>query len=361
MGMSDVLYSIRRLFQTKKEVLTPLDPERIRRDKVLRNQAQEIQSLKAQMSHLLADKREERENRVEENRDEKLRQKLQKEQEEIQKNKFGSSSSLRKILSNNKVLQEIEVCDKDDHEVFGKFGDLLVLESGRIALTDVNGNVLSYGKNINQVIYKPGTLLNQIKRGRILIPYDKDYNPAIDWEDVEVEEIQYDDEKEVYRLTMEAKKTAKELLIEKDKEYRDLRNEFERLEKTYMGLKKDYDGQKRAFTITKGQADTYNSELSLVMKQFMQYQQSYGDIQRKLSDLTETKAMFQDIISRQEGVIKNLLDQLEESGDKTSFRKAYAMVKEVIDYSKTRLPQQIIVKELAESPNPQNPQIQEGE
>ncbi len=331
--------------KTQKETQYPLDPELIRVNRTVKAQAQEIQTLKAQLSEVLAEKRQEQESEITEDKDELLRQRLKSDETEIKKSKFGRSASLRKFFADKKLLEKTEICDKDDNDVFGKFGDLLILDSGRLALTDTNGNVLSYGMDLNNVIFKPGTFINQLKRGRILIPYDKDYNPVVDWEEEEINDIKYDEEEKCYHETLKAKEKAKKLLIKKDQEIRGLTDELSKVENINIDVNKEYDELKRTVKLQKGQIDSSNSELSTIMEQFSQFQMSYGDIQRKVTSLTETKAIYEDIINRQEVVIEKLLAQFEESGDKTEFRKAYSQVKEVIDYAKTRLPQQVIISE----------------
>lgn len=335
------------LFKNKsqKEIQYPLNPELIRENRIVNALKRENETLKAQISELLAERRQEQENEIQEDKDELLRQKLKEDETEIKKTKFGRSASLRKFFADKKLLEKTEICDKDDNDVFGKFGDLLILDSGRLALTDVEGNVLSYGMDLNNVIYKPGTFINQLKRGRILIPYDKDYNPIVDWEEEEINDLKYSEEDKMYHETLKAKEKAKNLLIEKDQEIRRLTSELSKVENINIDVTKEYNELKRTVKLQEGQIDSSNSELSTIMEQFAQFQMSYGDIQRKVTSLTETKAIYEDIMNRQEAVIEKLLAQFEESGDKTEFRKAYAQVKEVIDYAKTRLPQQIILKE----------------
>ena len=318
--------------KVQKEVQYPLDPGLIKVNRTIKAQTQEIQTLRAQLSEVLAEKRQEQESEIQEDKDELLRQRLKEDETEIKKTKFGRSASLRKFFSEKELLKKTEICDKDDNDVFGKFGDLLILDSGRLALTDEKGKVLSYGKDLNSVIYKPGTFINQLKRGRILIPYDKDYNPVVDWEEEEINDIKYDEEDKSYHETLKAKEKAKKLLIEKDQEIRRLTNELSKVENINIDVTKEYNELKRTLKLQEGQIDTSNSELSTIMEQFSQFQMSYGDIQRKVTSLTEIKAIYDDIIHRQEAVIEKLLSQFEESGDKTEFRKAVELFKDTSDY-----------------------------
>src|SRR3990167_2632126 len=126
------------LFKSKvqRELQYPLDPELIRVNRTVKAQSQEIQTLRAQISTILAENRQEQESEREEDKDELLRQRLKQDETEIKKKKFGRSASLRKFFSDKKLLEKTEICDKDDNDVFGKFGDLLILDSGRLALTD---------------------------------------------------------------------------------------------------------------------------------------------------------------------------------------------------------------------------------
>ncbi len=339
----------------KAEIQYPLDSELIRRDRIVRALTQEKETLKAQISELLAEKRQEQESEREEDREELFRQNLKGQEIELKKQKFGKSASLRAFFSDKKLLEKTEICDKDDNEVFGKFGDILILDSGRIALTDTVGNVLSYGNSLSNVIFKPGTFINQLRRGRILIPYDKEYNPVIDFEEIEINDIKYDNEEKCYKETLKAKETAKKLLIERDMEIRRVSDDLSRIENVNIDMAKENDELKRTVKLQKGQVENTNSELSTIMNQFSQFQMAYGDIQRKLSSLTEIKAMNEEIISRYENTFKSLLEQFEESGDKTNYQKAITLFKTTADYV-SNLSEKLNKKIEETKPKEENPQ-----
>ena len=83
----------------------------------------------------------------------------------------------------------------------------------------------------------------------------------------------------------------------------------------------------------------------LALDSSSQFQIVSGEMQRKITDLTELKSLYESTISKYENTIKDLLDKIEEAGDKTSFQRAMELVKETIDYSKTRLPQKEFIRE----------------
>jgi len=337
-------------FKIKKKVeLLPLDPETIRKDKIIKALTQENQGLKASFSKVLAEKREEKESQIKEDREVVLKEKLFEEDRLIKEKKFGNSLSLNRFfyefLNNRQFREKLEVCSYDDKTAFGKFGQFLILESGDLAITDTNKNILSHGKNLDMVIYKPGSLFNQIKRGRILIPYDTEFNYYVDIDEVEINDVLYDENEKIYKETEIAKERAKELLIKKDKELRGMYTYTERLENLNMNLTKELGDSKNALKFLKRGEENMKTELSQALDSSSQFQIVSGEMQRKITDLTELKSLYESTISKYENTIKDLLDKIEEAGDKTSFQRAMELVKETIDYSKTRLPQKEFIRE----------------
>lgn len=334
----------------KQEVLLPLDPETIKANQTIKALSQQVQARDAQLAQQSAMISELQGSKQTDKQAKEIEEinRLKEDEKELKKNKFGKSFSLTKFywafFRDKKFREKLEICDKDDAEVLGKFGDLLFLDGGYIAITDIYGNILAYGKQLNHVIYKPDSLGNQIKRGRILIPYDKNYNPSVDLDDIALPEIIYDKEKKTYRFTKHVTKTAQTLILEKDKQLREAMDYAEQLEKTNVAHKNRIDDLERSFKVSLTSTDTSNTELSKLTDKLLQYQTVNGSMHNQIVQLTEMKALNENTITRLENVVENLLGKVEEMGDKTEFRKALETVKEVIDYAKTRLPKQITIQ-----------------
>src|SRR6185503_5374287 len=225
--------------------------------------------------------------------------------------------------------------------------------------TDINGNVISYGKQLSHVFYKPDSLENQIRRGRILTPYDKDYNIVPDMEEVEIPEKIFHQEEQRFYETRILTKKIKAQLIEKDKEIRERTDYAQALEHTNLKLNQKLNDALRTLSFLQNSTDNSQSELSKAMDKSMQFEVKVGDMQRKIVQLTEMKAHNEETILRMEAVIDKLLAKVEEMGDKSDFRKALETVKEVIDYAKTRLPKTITIQSPAEE-KPREPTIPGG-
>lgn len=357
MGLFDFLVG-----KKKQEVLLPLDPELVKRDQTIRGLSQQVQARDAQLAQQLALISELQGSKQIDKQTKEIEEisRLKEDEKELKKNKFGKSFSLTKFywayLRDKKFRDKLEICDKDDAEVLGKFGDLLFLEGGYLALTDSHGNIMAYGKQLNHVIYKPDSLGNQIRRGRIQIPYDKNYNPSVDLEDIALPEIIYDKEKKTYRFTKHVTKTAQTLILEKDKQLRETQDYAEQLEKTNVAQKIKIDDLERTLNVSLTSTNTSNSELSKLTDKLLQYQAVNGTMHNQIVQLTEMKALNESTIEKLENTVSNLLAKVEEMGDKTEFRRALETVKEVIDYAKTRLPKQITIQAPAEE-KPKEPTI----
>lgn len=336
-----------KFFKREKEVLVHLDQELVRKNEQVKALTQELRGRDAQISKLLAEKKEEEIEESNEEREDKIKQKLIDEERKIKQEKFSGHASLKLLFEKKRLLKDMEICDKDDTVSFGNMGDLMIGKLGFV-LTDSYGNVLSYGKRIDHVIYKPESLLNQIKRGRILIPFDKDYNPAIDWEELEIAEPKYDEKEKVYRETSHLRKKARDLIIEKDKEIRRLNQYLERIENTNIKLQRELDDKSRNTKYLKQENENYKSELSQSLQSSQQFNLVSGEMQRQITDLTEMKSLYEQKLAVYENTIKDLLEKLEESGDKTAYRKAKEDFKEASDYVaglKERVREKVTVEE----------------
>src|SRR4030042_2512259 len=156
-------------------------------NKILRKESEilrkKVGSLESQEAGRRARDLEKKEKKEEKKADNEIAKELNKQEKEIDKNKYGRWCSLKnlflKIYKNEadktKFGKKFEFADKDD-SVSWKFGDIILSTKGFIGVKSEEGKLLQVSSDLKGLIYKPGSIFNQVKRGRILLARDKEGN-----------------------------------------------------------------------------------------------------------------------------------------------------------------------------------------
>ena len=324
----------------------PLSPEDTDKFKAL---IQENNALKAQLGLRLAEEKRKYEEEKQVDKEQEIIYDLKEQEKEILKNRYGVPLSLysffKKMIEDKKFREGIDVTDKNDEEIFAKLGDIQVIQEGKYAgfllVVDIHGNPLKIGRSIADIIYKPETLRNQLKRRRILLPVDKNFNHTPDIENMEMNDIEYDEDTDTYKESMEYKARVKDLIVKYLKELRDKSEYIERLELTQIEQARQINDLKRATLVLRNQSQTSQSELSNAMGLTMQFNSKIGEMNRKIASLTEIKALYEGIIERLETVNKKVLDKLEIYGGQTIYEQTKAEIQQDMEFYKNMLPETI--------------------
>lgn len=315
-------------------------------------------SFKAQLGRISADKKWEQEQHKKVDEEQEVIADLREQERKITLDKFGNVYSLtlffKELLKNDKFRDNLELTDRDDQEVLAKFGDLQVSEKQGLVITDVHGNPISYGHSLSDIVYKPETFGMQLKRGRFLMPFDKDWNPVVDIESLEVPDVVYNERDNRFDETREVRGKVRDLLITKHKQIAEKSRYIERLESAQVDMNTQIADLKRSLTIFKSKDQVKESELSQAMTSTMQFNSVIGDMNRKIANLTETKAMYENKIHVLEQALSKLLLRFEQSGDKTLYEQVQEDVKATIDWAKSVVPETIHV---TEAPAPKVPRM----
>ena len=353
------------------DVAIPLTQDDVRKHKVL---VQELATVKAQLARMKAEQREETEKEKAKDKEQEVIKDLNKQLDEINRSRFGKTISLGKFfLMNFKLIEKgtgkdkqydlipkkdrkVEITDKDDSEVFGILKDIQVTEKGHMLITDIYNNPMIYSTKIDGIIYKPESLLNQLKRKRLLIPKDKNYNTIVDIENLEVNDVVYDDDTKQFKETIEYKVKVRELLIQKQKIIQDKEAYIERLELAQVNQTREINDLKRSILVAKNQSQTYQSELSQTMGITMQLEAKMSDMQRKVTTLTEMKAYYEIQLVTFQRIIDKLLQKMEKSGDKGLYEITKEEVFLDLERAKNLLPETIVQQIKGEEPEKQMPQ-----
>jgi len=355
MGIGNQIQRFGRwLFNIKPSevVRYPIDEELIKRDKLIKAQQQQIQARDAQLAKVSAQEMQKRESERSKDYQQEIAKRLREKEKSIRSKRFKHTFSWRYLF--NKMGYEtkptnfgknIEVTDKDDTVVFGHFGDLITADNGYAMITDTQGNILNIAKDFTKLIWKPDALSNYMKRERIPLALDENFNPTLDLEEQEHPDVIYDEKNGEYAETKIRRRPVKEMLIERDESIRSLQRELERLEK--MNIDKDHklQGQNRIIRMLEDRSNLSQKELSSVMKEAMAYEKSISSLHSNYTKISELKALSDSIINSQKEVIEKLLSKLENYGDKTMRELVKAEQQDDLEFYNNILPEKIPMSE----------------
>ncbi len=360
--MGKVPKIIKWIFNEKEKhsVDYPLNEEEIESSQKWRAMAQRLQSRDAELASYKAQEQEEKQKEKDFSYEQELAERLAQKKQIIDKKKFGkaySFGSFFKRLQNRKFRNQLEIADKDDEVVFGKFGDIVGVEGGFLGITDNKGHLLSYGKNLGSIIYKPDSFQNQIRRKRILLPIDKNGNPYVDLENLEAPDIIYDEDTGQYHETREKMKLVKEMLIERDERDRKNRGYIERLETSVANLQRKIKDLERALRVFETKYDTTQTEFSKTLEKNLEYDKRFGELYAQNVNLIQTQAIKEIWSNNLESMNKRMMDKLERIGSDSKMELAKVAVQEDIEFAKAQLAETHINQIMPEQKPNQDVQI----
>jgi len=364
----------------EERVRLPLDPGQIKESEHIKALLQQNQGLQAQIAKMKAIEFEKEEAKKAENYQDKIVEKLLDEEKKIKQKRFKHSFSLRYFFNSlghekrpTKFAKDMDVTDKDDKIIFGKFGDIQIVDNGYFVIKDDKGKTLSTAQDITQLIWKPDGLVNYMKRRRIPLAIDEDRNPAIDLEEIESPELMFDENEPMtdengeavldsygkpkmgnYRQTIARYRPIKEILIEKDIQIRNLMKKLERQEAVTITQRDTIYDLNRVVNLLENRASTSQAKISDVMSKYISFENKMGDMQSQIVKQTELKSLYENMTESYKTIIERLMARIEYHGGKTMQELIKADMKDDIDFFYERLPEKVpyIPEQKAESPPP---------
>lgn len=331
------------------------------RDRLLTHHADEVEQsirekelvkkvagLEGQLSKIKADKREktyEDKNLIDEL---KLVTELKEKSDEIKHKKHEDIFSLDSIsrkLANNKKLK-IEIVDKDDSKRFDYFRDFVVMNNGNVGIRGKSGEVWAEGETLSDIIWKPETLRNQIRRKRIQLCYDKNFKLIPDLEKIMMPEIGYDEDKKEFFETEQVMRPFKEMLIERTRENHGLLEKLSYLEKVNEILNKKVQSIEQSWKVLKMRSEIADSETYKAIESTLSSLRVVGDMARDNAILQSSKLTADELTEKKDLIIQSLMDTLEDEEGKTSKQKAEDAWKLMFSFAKKNSPKTIIEQNL---------------
>lgn len=314
MGFLDWLLS-----RPKKEtVYTPLDADVQKQNKAM---AQELAVLKAQIARIKAFEKKEQEAEKDKDEEQEIIRDLNEQKRKIDLEDTGDTISLVKFILrafklsiNGQIIPKIkiELTDKDDNEVFSQLGDIQISsESGNLLLVDMHGNPLIQGDSLDSVIWKPATIGNQLKRNRLALPRDKEFNPVLDVEEMMIPDVMYDESSNSWKHTAEYQKKAIDLLISERMKTRSVQLENERLEKALLEDKRLITELEKTLRVYSTNSQVGQAELSKVLAQNLQMIANFHDYQARITTMNQKKLTAEEMKENAEKINAELRTKVE--------------------------------------------------
>lgn len=349
------------IFKKKeRDIVYPINPEKIGDNKLIKELSQALQGRDAQLSKITAKRREEKDKKNKEEEEQEEIKKILDVEKEIKEKKYENTvffgDFYKKFFKDKKFRTELEIVDKDDCTIFGKFGDFIIINGDEVGIVDNQKKIVIHGKTFRDIIYKPEGLKNQWKRKRICLSVDKNFKRIQDLENLEIPDVKADDMGN-YRETEELQQKAKELLIYRDEIIRQKSEKVERLENSNIRLVARVRDLTRAVRVLNNKTDVSETELSKAMEKSIQFEQKVNDQQMQIVKLNNYKNLLESMKDKLETINQELLEKVEETGMKSEFRKALDTVQNLIDWAKDKIPKTYIEN----LPAPVRQQVQPGE
>ena len=352
----------------RQNVFMHLNEEEIKRDEKIKALQQKIQAQESQLSRIFAKEKQKQDKEKETDKESEINKKLKEQELDLKANMHGKIIKLgrfyKHLLTNKKFRNKLEICDKNDETVLAKFGDFGIMEGGKFCIIDRDGNLMAYGKNLNHVLYKPDAFENMFRRGRFLIPMDKDGN----WtEDIEYKEIpepidaEFDEDTgKIKKIQWSKVKTSevKKVIADKMEQINSLHQDLERSDSVIIGIKSEVNDLKRTLRIYDSQANIAQSELSRSIYRFIETEKRLGEMHTQITKLTELKASHEKLLDQKDNIIESVIKKLELTGE-PKLDQIKASIKDDLDFYKAILPDRV---EITQEPPPvEKPVTQPGD
>ncbi len=336
----------------------PLDADLIERDSIINAMSKKMQSQDAQISQFLSEKKLKREQLNQEDFDKEQIQELKRQETDSNKNRFEGTIFLKDIYKNvlfkSKYYNKLELTDRKDKVVFGRFGDFCLLPNGWFGIVERDSNkVISYGPTLDHIIYKPESLGNQFRRGRILLPVDENFQHIPDIEKVSVPECMRDEDGGIVWAQV-AEKPLLDMIQEKEESISEQQTYIEKLEKDKIGLVSENRDIKRALSLEQNTSENSQTELSKAMDKSIQFEQKIGGLSMRVIKMQEMKNINDKLLESLEKVNDDLLSKLEAEGSDPARKKAMDEIQNLITWAKDRIGKTTIIKEDKEEKSEEN-------
>jgi len=171
-------------------------------------------------------------------------------------------------------------------------------------------------------MFSPESFRNQIKRRRILMPYDQEFNRSVDLNEIMEGEVSYNPEEDLWNIGEEKRRKVTEMLIERDKLIQELREDKKHKEQVISDLRNSLQDIELAKESWKHQADNSQKELKIALENDRLITQKFNEINRNYTVSMEHNSLLEEVKDKYETAFDEIAEELEDEKARTKIKKA---------------------------------------
>jgi len=315
-------------------VATSIDNELATRDSEIKALLTDNLSKSGIISRLEAEKRKVKDREEEINKEAEKSQELSEQQLQIMREKFKDSISLRKLFDymNKHPKFKIDMMDRDMSKKFCRFDDIVIFSDGEMATLDPHKNIMSKGKKINEVFFKPGSLGGQIDKGLIRLPCDTEFRGIPDIEEIEIPECTYDPIKGKIKWAKFSYKELGKLIKDREEKINNLSIYNQELEESKASLFKSNIEYKRKNNILVSKIKNYEVENSRMTNLYKSMDKKFRNVTSKLAHSQSMKSLAENLKDKYKESIDELSQFVADKLSKTEYDTFLDRVKDMNDW-----------------------------
>lgn len=338
--IKDWLIKVFRI-NVEPRVLTQIDQELATKDSQIKALLKDNQNKSGTISKFKAEERE-KENKIsnleeEEEKEQEITDKQNAINREIFKDAFSLKEFFTYLAKNPKY--EIDVMDRDMSTKLADFGDLVFFNDGELGIIDKNKEVLSKGKSLNNIFFKPGSLMGQINRKVLRLPCDRNFRGLPDLEEIEMPEVTYNSEKGLIKWAQFSRKPLKKLLVDREETINYQSIMLQEKEESISMLVKSNREHIRKSQILESKNKTMETEMSVMMQKYKSMHKKFRNLSAKLAQSQSMRTVAENLKNKYKESLDTLSDFVAEKLSKTDNEIFTDKVKDMVDWLNEKIPQ----------------------
>lgn len=245
------------------------------------------------------------------------------------------SEGTSEFLLRSKYGKKFEFADRNDRNPF-IFGDIGITSKGYFIIVDKDKNIRGQFLIPRGMFADVSSLMNQMRRGRLLMGTDEMGRYSHELEDLEINKPVWNDELQEYEETEFRKINAKKFIVELEERIRELEEIGEGHEMIIDSQKKDIRDRNRKIEKYKKESNINESDMSRMQIEYGEAMSKVSSMQAQILKLTEIAGMKEELAQRFEKAVYELLAKIEDVSGKTAKDKAMSEIKDLIDYKQSK-------------------------
>lgn len=339
MGFKEKLADILHINREVK-VVTPIDQELASKDSQIKALLRDNQNKSGEISRMKAEDRKDENAKTDEEDKQKKNNEIQEKQNIIDSEKFEDALSLKSLFDymNKHPSFKIDIMDRDMSIKFSEFGDLVFFKDGELGILDKNREILSKGKKLNHIFFKPGGLKGQINRKLIRLPCDRDFRGLPDIEEIEMPECTFDPVSGKIKLARFSHKPLGELIKSREETINNLSVILQEKEESIAMLVKSNREKTRQAQILESKNKTSEVEMSVMTNRYKSMHKKFRNLETKLSQSQSMRTLAENIKQKYKESLDELANFVSEKLAKTDGEVFMDKVKDMVDWIDDKIP-----------------------